>query len=168
MKQRIYNPGTPRPPGGPQGCPSSPLPEVPSQDPPRAYRHSSYTDKSGPYCRLQHGGSRAGKIRPHRDYDVTGLGEQVPVQPEDFPEHPLDPVAADGSTDKAVHADSQPAGSQTVGQEDQGKTSPLQSTPFPVHLCKLPGFPEQVILGEPEPFHRVTRIDVFCLWPGGF
>ena len=90
------------------------------------------------------------------------------MQPEDLSEHPLDPVAADDTTDQAVYTDSQPAGGQTIGKEEKGKTSPLQSAPFPVYLCKLPGVPEQAILGEPEPFHRVTRTDAFCLWPGGF
>jgi hypothetical protein len=128
-------------------------------------RLSFISGKKGGDCRLQKRGCRAGKIRPDGDHNVTGRRKNVPVPAKDLSEHALDPIATDGPANEAVHTDSQPAGVKGIGQNHQGKTRSLEATAVPVHLRKLPGLPEKGFPGKSEPFHLLTRTDVFCPWP---
>lgn len=62
----------------------------------------------------------------------------MPVEPEHFPEYPLNPVAAHGATNHPVHTNAQPTVGQAVGPGYHGKSRPFLAPALPVYLHKLP------------------------------
>ncbi len=86
------------------------------------------------------------------------------MQTKGFADNALDSIAAHGIAHLAMDTDPQATFFLFADKINKRKALTAQSSATAIYLIKLPGFPEQTGLGEPEPFHRFRQTDVYVLW----
>ena len=115
------------------------------------------------YPGLDRGQTVVVKARADGDDNVTGRGEPLAVQPEDFPHQSLNPVAANRVAGLPVQADPKSTAIPVGRQKNQCASIPPRSSPMPVDVLKFRGRPEQIPFGKRVPAH--PRQAASCLRP---
>lgn len=95
--------------------------------------------------------------------DIGGRWKQIPVQTEDLPYQPFDPVPPHRISGFSVHTDPQPAVLKCVRQEDHGKAVTSKPPPRQVNALKIAGRSQQMFFREGIPIQAVQAAN--CLRP---